>query len=43
MSDCVSVCVRACLSVCHHYLVCLGLFLCMLIRYMGFMGVPFYC
>ena len=33
MSECVCVCV------CHHKFVWLGLFLCMLIRYMGFMGI----
>ena len=34
-------CMCVCLSVCHHQFVWLGLFLCTLIRYIGFMGILF--
>ena len=40
---CVCVCVCVCLSVCLSSLVCVvGLFLCTLMRYIGFMGVLFF-
>ena len=45
VSVCVCVCMRACMRVCVCLspLVCVvGLFLCMLIRYMGFMGILFF-
>ena len=36
---CVCVCVCVCACVCHHKFVWLGLFLCTLMQYMGFMGI----
>ena len=41
MCVCVCVCLYVCLSVCHHQFVWLGLFLYMLIWFMGFMGILF--
>ena len=38
---CVCVCLCVCVCVCDHWFVWLGLFMCTLIRYLGFMGTLF--